>query len=217
MSDDIKNRLIKENVPFKANDSISDYLSDNDRNTIRKNVHKAVEQLLDALVIDRHNDHNTNETAKRVSKMYVDEVFKGRYYPMPKVTEFPNVKQLDELYTVGPITVRSFCSHHFVPILGKAFVGVIPSGKLIGLSKFNRIIDWIMSRPQIQEESVVQVADQIEELIEPKALAVVVNTTHMCMTLRGVKEEECTMTTSVMRGLFETDTNARMEFLRFIK
>ncbi len=108
MSDDIKNRLIKENVPFKANDSISDYLSDNDRNTIRKNVHDAVEQLLDALVIDRHNDHNTNETAKRVSKMYVDEVFRGRYYPMPTVTEFPNVKQLDELYTVGPITVRSF-------------------------------------------------------------------------------------------------------------
>ena len=216
-NESLKKRLRCENVSFRANDNISQHITENDINLIRENVHTAMLGVLDALVIDYQNDHNTQETAKRVAKMYVDEIFKGRYYPMPKVTDFPNAKNLDELYTIGPITIRSACSHHFVPIFGKAWIGVIPSDRVIGISKFNRITDWIMSRPQIQEESAVQLADIIEELIKPKALAVIINASHMCMTLRGVREKDCNMATSVMRGLFKDDSDARAEFLNIIK
>ena len=172
--------------------------------------------LLDALVIDVENDHNTIDTAKRVAKMYVQEVFKGRYLPQPKITDFPNVKDLDQIYTIGPITVRSACSHHLVPIIGHAWIGVIPSDRVIGISKFNRLTDWVMSRPQIQEESTVQLADEIETLIKPKALAVVVKAKHLCMSWRGVKDNS-SMSTSVMRGLFKDDNGARNEFLNIIK
>ena len=189
----------------------------NNLNTIRKNVNDAVINLLDALVIDWENDHNTKETAKRLTKMYVDEIFAGRFTDAPKITTFPNDKNLDELYTVGPITIRSMCSHHFVPILGKVWVGVIPNETLIGLSKFNRLVQWIGARPQIQEETVEQIADEIEKVIDPQALGVVMKASHMCMSLRGVKDNDCEMTTSVMRGLFKTDISAKQEFLRFIK
>ena len=109
------------------------------------------------------------------------------------------------------------CSHHFVPILGKVWVGVIPNETLIGLSKFNRLVQWIGARPQIQEETVEQIADEIEKVIDPQALGVVMKASHMCMSLRGVKDNDCEMTTSVMRGLFKTDLSAKQEFLRFIK
>src|SRR4029453_657317 len=114
--------------------------------------------VLEALVIDTVNDHNTRGTARRVARMFLHEVFKGRYYPMPRVTEFPNAERLNELMIVGPITGRSACSHHFVPILGKLWIGVLPSeaSNLVGLSKYARLADWIMSRPQIQEEAIVQ-------------------------------------------------------------
>lgn len=217
MVDYIKEKLRNNNVRFFANDNISQHVSDVDLKTIRKNVNDAVINLLDALVIDWENDHNTKETAKRLTKMYVDEIFSGRFTDAPKITTFPNEKNLDELYTVGPITIRSMCSHHFVPILGKVWVGVIPNETLIGLSKFNRLVQWIGARPQIQEETVEQIADEIEKVIDPQALGVVMKASHMCMSLRGVKDNDCEMTTSVMRGLFKTDLSAKQEFLRFIK
>ena len=209
--------LKKNKIPFKANDNISEHLNKESIEQIKVNVKSAVDNLLKALLIDIENDHNTKDTAQRITKMYIEEIFKGRYYPMPKVTEFPNAKQLDEIYTVGPITVRSMCSHHFVPILGKAWIGVIPSEKVIGLSKFNRITEWIMSRPQIQEESTMQLADKIERLIKPKALGVLIKAQHMCMTVRGVREQDTSMATSVMRGLFKTNSDARNELLNIIK
>tara|TARA_R110000822_G_scaffold223525_1_gene356704 strand:- start:1682 stop:2335 length:654 start_codon:yes stop_codon:yes gene_type:complete len=217
MTKAIKQRIIMNGGLFKANDNISEYLVDGDIDKIRNNVKEAVVNLLDALIIDVDNDHNTNETAKRVAKMYVDEIFKGRYQARPMITKFPNSKQLDEIYTVGPITIRSMCSHHFVPIIGKVWVGIIPSNELMGLSKFNRIVDWVGSRPQIQEETVVQIADEIESLIKPKALGVIMKANHMCMTLRGVKDNDCSMTTSVMRGLFFENNNARQELLSLIR
>jgi GTP cyclohydrolase IA len=217
MSKMIKGKIKLANGSFFANDNISEYLNDYDLKEIESNVQAAIINLLDALIIDTENDHNTKETAKRVAKMYVQEVFKGRYLPPPKITDFPNAKNLDQIYTIGPISVRSACSHHLVPIVGQAWIGVIPSDRVIGISKFNRLTDWVMSRPQIQEESTVQLADEIEKRIKPKALAVIVKSTHMCMTWRGVKDNNSSMTTSVMRGLFRNDAAAKEEFLAIIK
>ena len=203
-------------ISYKANDNISKHLDEIDLKIIKHNVRQAVRILLEALIIET-DDHNTKETHERVAKMFIEEVFKGRYYPRPKITDFPNAKNLDEIYTIGPITVRSMCSHHLVPIFGKCWIGVIPSDRVIGLSKFNRITDWVMSRPQIQEEAVIQLADEIEAIIKPKGLAVIVNASHMCMSLRGVKDNDSQMATSVMRGIFIEDTAARTEFLSIIK
>lgn len=213
----IRERMIKAGVPFFANDNISQYLEDGDLEKIQSDVEVAMQGVLDALLIDTTNDHNTIETAKRVAKMYVREVFKGRYLPRPAVTDFPNAKRLDEMYTVGPITVRSACSHHLVPIMGHAWIGVIPGERVIGLSKFNRLTEWVMSRPHIQEEAAVMLADEIEGLIKPKGLAVVIRAAHQCMTWRGVRETDTSMTTSVMRGLLMENEKARNEFLMTIR
>jgi GTP cyclohydrolase I len=188
-----------------------------ERAQIKDDVELAVRGLLRALRIDQERDHNTRETPERVARMLVDEVFRGRYHSPPRITDFPNVKALDTLYTVGPITVRSACSHHLVPILGQAWIGVIPGDRVIGLSKFNRLTDWVMARPQIQEEATVQLADEIEARIHPKALAVVVKAEHLCMSWRGVREPGAKMVTSVMRGFFRDDPAARSEFFSAIR
>lgn len=213
----VHDKIKKPGVKFAANDNISEHLEAGDLEKIEKDVEAAVQQLLHALVIDTENDHNTRETAKRVAKMYVREVFKGRYAPRPAITDFPNAKHVDQLYTVGPITVRSACSHHIVPIVGKAWIGVIPGERVVGLSKFNRLTEWVMARPQIQEEATMQLADEIETLIKPKALAVVVQAQHMCMTWRGVRDLGTSMTTSVMRGAFRENAVAREEFFSIIR
>lgn len=206
------------NIPFKANDNISLMLTEENLEELQFEVAQKVQALLEALVIDTSNDHNTKETAQRVAKMFIREVYKGRYLPGPKITDFPNAKKLDEMYVTGPITIRSACSHHLVPIFGRCWIGILPGERVIGLSKFNRIVDWIASRPQIQEEMTVQIANYIEEHLAPKGLAVIVEATHMCMTWRGVKEPmDAKMTTSVMRGIMRHDAAARNEFLSLIK
>ena len=174
--------------------------------------------MLRALVIDTESDHNTNDTAKRVAKMFLTEVFRGRYVPMPAVTEFPNVSRLNELMIVGPIKVRSACSHHLCPILGKVWIGILPNehSNLIGLSKYARICDWIMSRPQIQEEAVTMLANELQDRVKPDGLAIVMEADHFCMHWRGVKDDESMMTNSVMRGAFLKDANLRREFLSLL-
>jgi GTP cyclohydrolase I len=180
-------------------------------------VESACQGLLSSLLIDTSNDHNSKETAKRMAKMYLKEVFHGRYSAMPKITAFPNAKALDEIYTVGPISIRSACSHHFAPILGEVWIGIIPGDQVIGLSKFARLTDWIFSRPQIQEEATIQLADILEEKIKPKALAVIVKADHLCMKWRGVKEPCSNMITSVMRGKFRENPSAKSEFMSLIE
>lgn len=201
---------------FFANDNIAAFLQEGELAQLEIEVAGHVRALLQSLVIDIDNDHNTQDTARRVAKMYVREVFAGRYVERPKATDFPNAKKVDEIYVVGPITVRSACSHHMAPIMGQAWIGVIPGERVIGLSKFNRIAEWIMSRPQIQEEAAVQLADELEELVKPKALAVIIKATHFCGCWRGVKDDTL-MTTSVMRGLFRENAEARAEFLHLIE
>lgn len=217
MSESIISRIKQDNGSFFANDNISKYLQANEIDILQAEVEEKVKALLQSLVIDIENDHNTQETAKRIAKMYLKEVFAGRYDEQPKVTDFPNVKNLDQVYTLGPITVRSACSHHMVPITGRAWVGILPSDRVIGISKFVRLANWVLARPQIQEEATVQLADLIDKLINPRGLAVVIEATHQCMTWRGVKESETKMSTSVMRGAFRDEPETRAEFFRLIK
>lgn len=214
----VARRLQALRVPFTANDCIADHIADDELPAIEAEVAERMQGVLSALVIDTENDPNTKETARRVAKMFCREVFRGRFEQAPKLTLFPNTKKLDELYTTGPITIRSTCSHHLCPIIGRAWVGVIPNGQVAGLSKFNRMVDWICSRPQIQEEMAMQVADYLEQQVQPKGLAVVIKATHTCMTHRGVREgTDSVMTNSVMRGVFRENPAARAEFFELIK
>lgn len=213
----LRNRLAQEGVPFLANDNLFGHLSDEEFQLLLVEVEKRSQALLDALLIDTEHDHNTKGTAHRMAKLYLNEVFAGRFKQRPAITDFPNVKKLDELYTTGPITIRSACSHHLCPIMGHCWIGIIPGERVIGLSKFNRLVEWLASRPQIQEELVVQIADEIEKACKPKGLAVVVKASHTCMTWRGVKENSnAMMTTSVMRGALRDKPEARSEFLAFV-
>lgn len=217
MSESIISRIRQDGGSFYANDNISKYLQASEIEHLQAEVEEKVKALLKSLVIDTENDHNTQETAKRIAKMYLKEVFAGRYDAQPKITDFPNAKSLDQVYTLGPITVRSACSHHMVPITGRCWIGILPSDRVIGISKFVRLANWVLARPQIQEEATVQLADIIEELIKPKGLAVVIEATHQCMTWRGVRESETKMNTSVMRGAFRDEAETRAEFFRLIK
>jgi GTP cyclohydrolase I len=214
----IRYRLIGADCRYHANDNIADHVRDGELDELKAEVEAQVQGLLDALVIDTESDHNTQHTARRVARMFIDEVFVGRYVPMPKVTEFPNFSRLNELMIVGPISVRSACSHHLVPILGRVWIGVLPNehSNLIGLSKYSRICDWIMSRPQIQEEAVTMLAEELQERVKPDGLAIVMEADHFCMHWRGVKDDESAMTNSVMRGAFLKDPNLRREFLSLL-
>ncbi|MGC4078563.1 MAG: GTP cyclohydrolase I [Rubrivivax sp.] len=218
VSERIRYRLVCADRRFHANDNIADFVREGELPELKKEVQSKVEELLRALVIDTESDHNTNETAKRVAKMYIDEVFRGRFHPMPSVTEFPNAERLNELMIVGPITVRSACSHHLCPIFGKVWIGLLPNehSNLIGLSKYARITDWIMSRPQIQEEAVTMLANELQERVRPDGLAIVMEADHFCMHWRGVKDTDSAMVNSVMRGAFLKDPNLRREFLSLL-
>ena len=217
-SERIRYRLVEAGRRYHANDNIAEFVKQGELVELKAEVQAKLQDVLQALVIDTDSDHNTNETALRVAKMYVDEVFRGRYVPMPTVTEFPNVERLNELMIVGPITVRSACSHHMCPIFGKVWIGILPNehSNLIGLSKYARIADWVMSRPQIQEEAVTMLANELQERVRPDGLAIVMEADHFCMHWRGVKDTDTAMTNSVMRGAFLKDANLRREFLSLL-
>lgn len=212
VSDQIAKRLKEKGVRFFCNDNISEHLEPGEADAILAEVEENMKKVLKSLVIDTDNDHNTNDTAHRVAKMFVNEIFNGRYEAPPKITAFPNVTEYDQIYVTGPITVRSMCAHHMMPIKGKAYIGVYPGKNVIGLSKFNRIVDWIGSRPQIQEEMTVQIADAVVKETEAEGVAVVCQAEHFCMTHRGVKEHASDMTTAVLRGVFQTDKSLKKEF-----
>ena len=214
----IRWRLVGDDCRFHANDNIADYIREGELDELKAEVAAKMQEVLAALVIDTDSDHNTADTARRVARMYIDEVFSGRYRAMPPVTEFPNFSRLNELMIVGPVKVRSACSHHMCPILGRVWIGVLPNehSNLIGLSKYARICDWIMSRPQIQEEAVTMLADVLQERVQPDGLAIVMEADHFCMHWRGVKDDESMMTNSVMRGAFLKDANLRREFLSLL-
>ena len=214
----IRERLLAARKRFHANDNIAEFVTPEEMAALLDEVEVKMQAVLDSLVIDTTNDHNTENTARRVAKMYLNEVFRGRYVPAPPLTEFPNVGHLNELMIVGPITVRSACSHHFCPVIGKLWIGIMPNEhtNVIGLSKYARLAEWIMGRPQIQEEAVVQLADVIQDRTQPDGLAIVMEASHYCMAWRGVKDMDSKMINSVMRGVFLKDSALRREFLSLI-
>jgi GTP cyclohydrolase I len=197
----IRERIKAARKRFNANDNIAEFIQPGELDHLLDEVASKMQTVLDSMVIDTQNDHNTQDTARRVAKMYLKEVFKGRYVEGPEVTEFPNAEHLNELMIVGPITVRSACSHHLCPVIGQIWIGVLPNEhtNVIGLSKYARLAEWIMGRPQIQEEAVVQM-----------------EASHFCMGWRGVKDMDSKMINSVMRGVFLKDANLRREFLSLI-
>ncbi len=214
----IRERLKQAQKRFHANDNISEFIEPGELELLLDEVQDKMQGVLDSMVIDTTHDHNTRATARRVAKMYVNEVFRGRYVAQPAITEFPNAEHLNELMIVGPITVRSACSHHLCPVIGKIWIGVLPNKNtnVIGLSKYARLVDWIMSRPQIQEEAIIQLADLILDKTRPDGLAVVMEASHFCMSWRGVREMDSKMLNSVMRGAFLTNPELRREFLSLV-
>ncbi len=218
IADRIRERVRKAGRRFHANDNISAHIEEGELEQLQREVAAKMAEVLRTLVIDTESDHNTIDTARRVAKMYVQEVFGGRYRPQPTVTEFPNVARLSELMIVGPVTVRSACSHHLCPIIGRVWVGVMPNehSALIGLSKYARLVEWVMTRPQIQEEAMAQLAELLQDKMQPDGLAIVMEADHYCMQWRGVKDMDSKMTNSIMRGSFLKDANLRREFLALL-
>ena len=214
----IRERLVLARKRFNANDNIAEFIEPGELELLLDEVEVKMQGVLDSMVIDTVGDYNTGNTARRVAKMYLKEVFNGRYVAPPSITEFPNAEHLNELMIVGPITVRSACSHHFCPVIGRIWIGVMPNEhtNVIGLSKYARLAEWVMGRPQIQEEAVVQLADLIMEKTQPDGLAIVMEASHYCMAWRGVKDMDSKMINSVMRGVFLKDPTLRREFLALI-
>lgn len=214
------NYVFDENtlLPIAANYSYGE-LTDKQLKTLSTRVESACADLLTALGIDIANDPNSKDTPKRMAKMYISELLRGRYQAIPECREFPNQQAFDQLYTVGPIPITSLCSHHFLPFTGHCYIGILPDTNkpVLGLSKFARLAEWVFARPQIQEEATIQLADLLEQKCQPRGLGVVVSATHQCMVLRGVKADGAKMTTSVLRGLLRSDPMLRSEFLTLVR
>lgn len=212
LSEVIRERIKLAGARYHCNDNISQFIyNDQELEDLVDEVSEKFQGVLESLIIDTENDHNTQDTARRVAKMFIKETFSGRYREIPKVTSFPNLGYMS-LYTTGPISIRSTCAHHFQNIVGRCWVGILPQQEVIGLSKFNRLVHHICERPQIQEEMTTQIAEALKQYAKTEHIAVVVKAEHHCMTQRGVREHESDMTTAVMLGQFLVDPALKKEF-----
>jgi GTP cyclohydrolase IA len=184
---------------------------------VRPKIEVAVQGLLDALVPDWKTDEDFKETPERVGRMYWQELCAGLTTPRPELTAFAKPAGMDQMIVVGPMVVHGLCPHHLAPIMGHAWVGILPGQKLLGLSKYARLVRWCVARPMMQEKVTELIANELSAVL-PDALGmgVVVRAEHLCMKWRGVREPEALTTTSAMRGRFQTDGAARGEFLRFL-
>ena len=210
-SETIRARIKAAGASYFANHNISAYIEPAELDQLVDEVAGQFQGVLNSLVIDTDNDHNTADTARRVAKMMVREIFSGRYESAPKITSFPNMGY-KSLYTTGPISITATCAHHFQNITGNCWVGIFPENEVIGLSKFNRIIHWITRRPTIQEEMTTQIADELKKFAQTEHVAVIVKANHHCMTSRGVREHTSDMTTAIMSGYFQKDPSLKTEF-----
>lgn len=201
----------------RANEALDHVLSAAEQAAMISSAASKLEELFDILQVDYRNDHNTRDTSKRVAKMLVSDTMHGRYSAPPEITEFENAQGFDQLLVTGPIEVRSTCAHHMMPIYGQAYIGVMPSaeGKIIGLSKYDRIVEYFASRLQIQEELVKQIGDYIVEKTAPQGLAVRLSAVHMCKTHRGVRSSHGSrMVTTTYFGKLASDPQSKQEFLQ---
>ena len=176
-------------------------------------------KYMDALRIDWQNDPNSSDTPMRVAKAFVNDLAEGCYKSPPKITAFDNVDKYDGMVFQGNIDVKSICSHHHLTFIGHAHVAYIPGvdGKVIGLSKLNRVVEWFARRPQVQENLTMQIHDYLNEICEQNGgVAVVIEANHMCACVRGVRHDS-TMMTSKLSGAFKNDPSTREEFYKFIE
>ena len=203
---------------YWAGDNISDFVSEEDKAVLIEEATEAFEGVLDALLIDRETDPNSKGTAHRLAKMYYNEIMAGRYDPMPKATAFPN--DSEDRYT-GMLVVRSelrsMCSHHHQPVVGTAYIGIIASEKLIGLSKYTRIAQWCARRGTLQEELANDIAREIKKATGATDLGVYIQATHGCCENRGIMAHSSLTQTTVLEGSFKTDPGTKKEFFDNIK
>lgn len=201
---------------YRSNEALRLPLTRTEQQAMISAAATKVEELLEVLRIDHRQDHNTRHTADRVARMLVCELLRGRFTAPPKITEFDNAHAYDQLIVTGPIAVRSTCAHHLLPIYGEAHIGILPApnGKIVGLSKYDRIVEYFAARFQIQEELVAQIANYVEEVSMPRGLAVRISAVHMCKTQRGIRaSHEARMVSTIYRGDMLTKPDLRSEFL----
>lgn len=214
----IKNRLEAEGKRYWAGDNISDYISADERDELIAELHKKFDAVLDSLVIDRENDPNSQNTGKRLAKMYVNELMRGRYYPAPDATAFPN--EMEDRYE-GMLVVRSelrsVCSHHHQPVSGVAYIGIIAADRLIGLSKYTRIAQWCARRGTLQEELCNDIAKEIMKATGSADVGVYIQATHGCCENRGIMAKSSLTQTTVLKGSFYSDPGTKKEFFDNIK
>ena len=217
-SEQIRKDLESEGKRFWAGDNIAEYLSEKDIEDLVNEATDAFESVLDALVIDRKTDPNSQGTARRLAKMYFYEIMAGRYEEAPSATAFPNDSEdRYEGMLVVRSELRSMCSHHHQPVSGVAYIGIIAAQKLIGLSKYTRIAQWCARRGTLQEELCNDIAREIEKATGAKDLGVYIQAVHGCCENRGIMAHSSLTQTTVLKGAFKEDGNTKKEFFDNIK
>ena len=218
ITDDIKQRIQAAGTRYWAGDNISQHIKEGEHQLIIDELTPKFEAVLDSLIIDRHNDPNSQDTGRRMAKMYVNELMRGRYFPMPNATAFPN--HVEDGYG-GMLVVRSeiksLCSHHHQPVSGVAYIGIIAAETLIGLSKYTRIAQWCARRGTLQEELNNEIARQIMKATGSKNVGVYIQATHGCCENRGIHAHSSLTQTTVLKGAFQQDQTTKKEFMDNIK
>jgi GTP cyclohydrolase I len=218
LSQVIRDRMKQDNKRFWAGDNISDYVDNNVMPELINEATEAFEQVLDSLLIDRETDPNSKGTARRLAKMYFNEIMAGRYDPAPDATAFPNdsADRYEGMLVVRS-ELRSMCSHHHQPVAGVAYIGIIAANKLIGLSKYTRIAQWCARRGTLQEELCNDIAREISKATESENVAVYIQATHGCCENRGIMAHSSLTQTTVLKGSFKDDPHTKKEFFDNIK
>lgn len=218
LSQVIRDRMKQDNKRFWAGDNISDYVDDNVMPELINEATEAFEKVLDSLLIDRENDPNSKGTARRLAKMYYNEIMAGRYEQAPDATAFPNDSEdRYEGMLVVRSELRSMCSHHHQPVAGVAYIGIIAANTLIGLSKYTRIAQWCARRGTLQEELCNDIAREISRATDSENVAVYIQATHGCCENRGIMAHSSLTQTTVLKGAFKTDASVKKEFFDNIK
>jgi GTP cyclohydrolase I len=218
VSEHIRNNLKASNKRFWAGDNISEYITEENKELLIDEATEAFEAVLDTLLIDRENDPNSHGTARRLAKMYFNEIMAGRYEPNPDATAFPNdsVDRYEGMLVVRS-ELRSMCSHHHQPVKGVAYIGIIAASKLIGLSKYTRIAQWCATRGTLQEELCNDITREIMKATGSDNVAVYIQATHGCCENRGIMAHSSLTQTTVLKGVFKNDPDAKKEFFDNIK
>ena len=218
LADAIRFKMKRDNKRFWAGDNISDYLHEGDVEKLIDEATEAFEVVLDRLLIDRETDPNSKGTARRLAKMYFNEIMEGRYEPAPDATAFPNdsADRYEGMLVVRS-ELRSMCSHHHQPVNGVAYIGILAASKLIGLSKYTRIAQWCARRGTLQEELCIDIAREIQKATDSENVGVYIQATHGCCENRGIMAHSSLTQTTVLRGAFKDDAGVKKEFMDNIK